>query len=51
MRYKPILIAGVLVAGLVAGFAWRGEWLIGSILRARFSPEVALPDRDRKSVV
>lgn len=45
MRYKPILIAGVLVAGLVAGFAWRGEWLIGSILRARFSPEVALPDR------
>lgn len=45
MRYRPILITGALLGVLVAGFAWRGEWLIGSMLRARFSPQIVLPER------
>lgn len=45
MRYRPILITGAVLGVLLAGFAWRGEWLIGSILKARFSPEIHLPER------
>jgi len=45
MRYRPFLITGAVLGVLVVGFAGRGEWLVGSILRARFSPEINLPDR------
>ncbi|MEA1647868.1 hypothetical protein UAJ10_02405 [Nitrospirillum sp. BR 11164] len=42
MTYKRLVIAVIVVAAAVAALWFRAEWLVGTALRARFSPSVTL---------